>query len=285
MLNGIDGDKLKELLEANLITGIQHEAISSASKGEAASIITTLIAEKVVMSEHASVSRLTAIIKKAVIHRALDSLQYNREMSVTEIFDLWEKILSITGKNQEHKVSIVLGGSTYEMIHEFVSLSATPEHLNAVHPSVSTVLIVKENNPPEEILQELREIPGLVLTYDPQEFIEKAEKSIVICDDIDSDKPEIIDLISGVLEKGIFLIALKFGTMNLSTISTIANAINRSPIPDGTGVLHLNGVLIPKPFDPIIKIGSECDCNPVNMPSGMKISELDLLNAIGGHHG
>ena len=285
MLNGIDGDKLKELLEANLITGIQYEAISSASEEDAMSIITTLIAEKVVMSEHASVSRLTAIIKKAVIHRAFDPLKPESEVSLTEIFDLWEKILSITEKNQEYKISIVLGESTYGMIREFMSPSSNPEYLNTVNPVISTVLVINKEEYRKEVLTWLKEIPGLELIYDPQEFIERAKESIVICDDIDSDKPEIIDLISGVLEKGIFLTALKFGTMNLSTISTIANAINRSPIPDGTGVLHLNGVLIPKPFDPIIKIGSECNRNPMSMPSGMEMSESDLLNMLKAHHG
>lgn len=284
MQNGIDGKKLDELLKAHLITRIQHEAISSASGEEAVSIITTLIAEKVVMSEREQVSRLTAIIKKAVIYRTLD-FQFKHEMPVTEIFDVWEEILSITGKSQEYKVSIVLSESTYGMIYEFVNSSAIPERLNTVHPLISTVFIAKENEAQESALQELRKIPGLELVYDQQKFIKKAEGSIVLCDDIDSDKQEIIDLISDVLEKGIFLVAPKFGAMDLRTISTIADAIDKSPIPDGTGVLHINGVLIPKPFNPIIKIGGECDRSPVNMPSGMEMPVLDLLNMLGGRRG
>lgn len=284
MLDKTESDRLDKFLKANLITGIQHKAVYGASEGEAVSIITTLIAEKVVMFMHEPASELTAIIKEAVIHRALEKSQSQCELSVAEIFDIWEKMLDIHGENHEYQVSIVLSQSTYNMICGFINSSETPELLNTVHPFISTVFIAEGINLHGRVLDELSKIPGLKLIYDPQEFIKKAEGSIVLCDNIDSGKPEIIDLVSDVLEKGIFLIAPEFGTMDLKTISAIANAIDKSPIPDGDGVLHLNGVLIHKPFNPTIRIGNECDRETVDMPSGMKMSELDLLNMLGEHH-
>lgn len=279
MLNGPERDRLDKLLEDNMITGIQYETIANAPEKDAGSIIISFVAEKVVISQHERVSRLTDIIKEAVIHKALEALRPDVEMNLSEIFDLWEEILNIIGKNQEYGVSIVLDESTYRMINEFVSSRAISESLNTVHPLVSTVLIVVGEEPRESIIEELKRIPGLSLTYDPQEFIEKAEGTIVLCNNVDSTNSVIIDLISGVLERGIFLTVPTLGSMDLNTVSRIADAINRSQIPDGTGVLHLEGKLIHKPYNPLIKLGSDCNCSPVTSVMGMSMP-ADVINVL-----
>lgn len=279
MLNEKDSGKLNELLDAQLITGKQYKAVSDASnEGEIASIVTTFIAEKIAMAEHVPVSRLTAMIGEAVIYRAL---QPEREISVNEILEIWDRILNITEKDQEYKISVMLNESTYRMIFDFMHSQESSEHLNTVHPVISKVLVVFDDYN-EEALRWLGGIPGIELVYDLEKFVEKAEGTIVFCDSIDLNEPLTINLTSNVLEKGIFLIAKNFGIMDLDSFSAIADAVKRSPISDGAGVLYLSGELICKPLNPFLKFGGKCDrATDMSLENVIPVDILNMLGVIG----
>lgn len=279
MLNEKDSGKLNELLDAQLITGKQYKAVSDASnEGEIASIVTTFIAEKIAMAEHVPVSRLTAMIGEAVIYRAL---QPEREISVNEILEIWDRILNITEKDQEYKISVMLNESTYRMIFDFMHSQESSEHLNTVHPVISKVLVVFDDYN-EEALRWLGGIPGIELVYDLEKFVEKAEGTIVFCDSIDLNEPLTINLTSNVLEKGIFLIAKNFGIMDLDSFNAIADAVKRSPISDGAGVLYLSGELICKPLNPFLKFGGKCDrATDMSLENVIPVDILNMLGVIG----
>ncbi|MCK4799373.1 hypothetical protein KAS31_00145 [Candidatus Parcubacteria bacterium] len=230
------------------------------------------------MAEHVPVSRLTAMIGEAVIHRAL---QPEREISVNEILEIWDRILNITEKDQEYKISVMLNESTYRMIFDFMHSQESSEHLNTVHPVISKVLVVFDDYN-EEALRWLGGIPGIELVYDLEKFVEKAEGTIVFCDSIDLNEPLTINLTSNVLEKGIFLIAKNFGIMDLDSFSAIADAVKRSPISDGAGVLYLSGELICKPLNPFLKFGGKCDrATDMSLENVIPVDILNMLGVIG----
>lgn len=261
MLERQDLEKIDGMLKDGLITRRIYNMLLGANDfNELSRIIVRLVTEKVVMMRYGDAPKLLTMVREAICSQYIMPFVEAGKGSgpVSRLLECWRGFLEVVEIPKEYDISVVLDMTTYRMINKFLNNSprvSTSEIFNTVQPKIVNMFVNKNDNVPAEILSEYEMFPGLTWTYDSQEFIERSGGTIVICPEISSADENTVGLVCGLLEKGIFVITEGFKNLDLKTLIAVKDAIEKSPVQDGQGVLYQKGELYKKPFNPDISVG------------------------------
>lgn len=261
MLRKEEWEKLAALLKSGLIDKRMFNMILDADDPEQAEvIIVKLLAEKLAMvrTEESELPELTKLIAESIRAQFSPSFEKTRTVSIGELLEFSEKLLTMITEKRFQDVSIILCPCAWEMIGEFYGPPKTllSEKIITVTPRIKNIFIKKNAEVSENILMYLSAIPDISVITDPQEFIEKAENTMVICRCIGSKETELIELLCCLLAKGIFLVADQKINLRLSDLIAFKQAIDGSPVEENQGVIYLKNELLRKPFDPSVSIAA-----------------------------